>query len=410
MDMIIRRSKISGNIVAPPSKSDAHRKIICACLANGESKVDNIVLSQDIVATIEGMRQSGAKIKIEQNSNTNRNTLYIDTKHRNTKESRIINCKESGSTLRFLSMIYAALGGKTTFVGEGRLPLRPMNEAYLIYEKDKIKLSKGELSLPFTIEGQLEGGMYKVHSNISSQFLSGLLMALPLVPYRNKIIIEGKFESKGYVDLTIDVMRQFGINVSEEDGNFIIDNQEYVQNNVIVEGDWSNSGYYYVMNMLGSDIVINGLELKTYQPDSIIIKYLLQIKEEENTIIDVSECPDIAPALAVYGCIAKGTTKLINAGRLRKKESDRLEAISINLKRLNVKVIEQENEITIFGGNKIYEGIIDSYNDHRIAMAFSCLAPVIIDKLVIKNAECINKSYPNFYEDLIKLGGNINEY
>lgn len=410
MDMIIKYSKLNGDVLAQPSKSDAHRKIICACLATGKSIVDNIVLSKDIIATIEGMRQSGAKIDIAKNELTNRNTLSIDTINRKIDENRIINCNESGSTLRFLSLIYAAFGGKTTFLGEGRLPLRPMDEVFKIYDQDKIDYTKGTLSLPFTINGSLKGGRYNIHSNVSSQYLSGLLMALALVPLRNKIYIKGDFESKGYVDLTVDVMSQFGINVDFSDGNYIIDNQRYTEANVVVEGDWSNCGYFYVMNMLGSNIVVNGVNLKTYQPDSIILKYLYEIQNEENTVIDVSGCPDIAPALAVYACVAKGTTKLINARRLRKKESDRLDAISTNLQALRVRVIEKENEITIFGDNKIKHGVINSYNDHRIAMAFACLAPVVMERLVIKNTECINKSYPDFFKDMIRLGGDISEY
>ncbi|MBN2851345.1 MAG: 3-phosphoshikimate 1-carboxyvinyltransferase [Clostridia bacterium] len=410
MDMIVKYSKLNGEVLAQPSKSDAHRKIICACLAEGESIIDNIVLSQDIIATIEGMRQSGAKIRLDNNPLTNRYTLSIDTRNRKMEEKRIINCKESGSTLRFLTMIYASLGGETTFLGEGRLPLRPMEEAYRIFEQDKIEVIKGELNLPLTIKGNLKGGIYRIKADVSSQFLSGLLMALPMVPERNKVYIEGKFESKGYVDLTIDVMREFGVNVSEFDNGFLIDNQQYVPSSVIVEGDWSNCGYFYVMNMLGSNIIVNGLNLKTYQPDSIILKHLYEIQSNEHSVIDVSGCPDLAPALAVYAACAKGTTKLINAERLRKKESDRLDAISTNLQALRVPVREKQNEITIYGENKIKHGVINSYNDHRIAMAFSCLAPVVMDQIVIKNVECIDKSYPDFYKDMIKLGGDINEY
>lgn len=410
MDMIVKYSKLNGEVLAQPSKSDAHRKIICACLSEGESIVDNIVLSQDIIATIEGMRLTGARIRLENKPMTNRYTLMIDTRNRRMDDKRLINCKESGSTLRFLTMIYAALGGETTFVGEGRLPLRPMDEAFRVFEQDKIEVIKGDLNLPLTIRGNLKGGIYHINADVSSQFLSGLLMALPMVPERNKVYIDSRFESKGYVELTIDVMREFGVHVNEFDNGFLIDNQQYTPSNTIVEGDWSNCGYFYVMNMLGSNIIVNGLNLKTYQPDSIILKHLYEIQSEQHSVIDVSECPDLAPALAVYGACAKGTTKLINAGRLRKKESDRLDAISTNLQALRVHVIEKQNEITIYGENKIKHGVINSYNDHRIAMAFSCLAPVVMDQIVIKNVDCIDKSYPDFFKDMISLGGDINEY
>jgi len=409
MDTIIKYSKLSGELLAQPSKSDAHRKIICACLANGKSVVDNIVLSQDILATIEGMRPTGAKIQLEKNIH-DRYTLNIDTTNRKIDNKRIINCKESGSTLRFLSLIYAAFGGETTFIGEGRLPLRPMDEAFRIYQQDNISLTKGDISLPFTIKGNLQGGIYKINANVSSQFLSGLLMALPLVPNKNKIYVNGKIESKGYVDMTIDVMKQFNVNVDSTDKGYIVNNQDYQPSEVSIEGDWSNCGYFYVMNMLGGNISLKGLDFKTYQPDSIILKYLYEIQNTKHTVIDVSGCPDLAPALAVFACVSQGTTKLINAKRLRKKESDRLTAIATNLQALRVDVIEKEDEITIYGENKIRHGVINSYNDHRIAMAFSSLAPVIRDQIVIKNTQCINKSYPDFYKDLIKLGGDIHEY
>ncbi len=410
MDMKISYSKLSGEILAQPSKSDAHRKIICACLAEGISIIDNVVLSKDIVATIEGMKQSGATISLAKSAYLGRYVLTIDTKRRKTEDKRIINCHESGSTLRFLTMVFAALGGETTFIGEGRLPMRPLDETYKIYKQDNIVYSNGEYNLPLTIKGDLKGGIYRIKSDVSSQYLSGLLMALPLIPGKHQIIINGNFESKGYVDMTIDVMGQFGVKVEKTLNGYSIDNQYYQATNAIIEGDWSNCGYFYVMNMLGSNITVKGLNLKTFQPDSNIIKYLYQIKQEEETIIDVSGCPDIAPALAVYAAIAKGKTTLINAQRLRKKESDRLQAISTNLQSLRVHVIEKKSEITIIGNHKIKHGVVNSYNDHRIAMAFSSLAPVIMEQIVIKNADCINKSYPEFYHDLQSLGGQISEY
>ncbi len=410
MDMKISYSKLSGEILAQPSKSDAHRKIICACLAEGISIIDNVVLSQDIIATIEGMRQSEAKISLAKSAYEGRYVLTVDTRKRNIENKRIINCHESGSTLRFLTMVFAALGGETTFIGEGKLPMRPLDETYKIFTQDKIEFNHLEYNLPLTINGVLKGGVYRIKSDVSSQYISGLLMALPLVPGKHQIIVTGNFESKGYVDMTIDVMRQFGVEVKQTIDGYIIDNQIYEPTNVIIEGDWSNCGYFYVMNMLGSNITVKGLNLKTFQPDSNIIKYLYEIQKEENTVIDVSGCPDIAPALAVYAAVAKGKTTLINAQRLRKKESDRLKAISTNLQSLRVHVIEKKSEITIVGNHKIKHGVVHSYNDHRIAMAFSSLAPVVMEQLIIKNAECINKSYPDFYHDLQSLGGQINEY
>lgn len=409
MDLLLKHSKINGNIFAQPSKSDTHRKIICATCATGLSTIDNVVLSKDILATIEGARALGARIRLEENIQK-RNTLYIDTTKRVIDDKRIINCNESGSTLRFFAIIAAAFGGETTFLGKGMLPKRPIDEILRIYKQDEIIFEKNEDSLPLKIDGFLKGGNYLIRSDVSSQFLSGLLMALPLSGVDSTIEIVGDFNSKGYVDMTVDNMKQFGVNVRFEKDTFYIPASQYTPNNLMVEGDWSNCAYFYVMNMLGADVSVQGLDIRTYQPDSGVLRLLYEIENEENTIIDVSGCPDLAPALAVAGCMAKGTTKLINAHRLRKKECDRLEAITKNLQSLRVKVEEKVDSILIYGNNDIKHGVINTFNDHRIAMAFASLITVVEDYILIKDAECVNKSYPTFFSDLYSIGGDISEY
>lgn len=425
-DLKVYPSTLEGSVKVPPSKSMAHRAIICASLSGGKSKIDNIHYSDDIIATIEGMKALGANI-IKKGDSLDIEGIYSYSI--NKKEDRIIDCNESGSTLRFLVPISLLIPGKSKFIGRGNLGKRPLKTYYEIFDKQGIKYSYQEGNLNLNIEGSLKGGEFYVKGNVSSQFITGLLFTLPLLKADSRIVITTEMESKGYIDLTLSAMKYFGISVINNDyKEFIIKgNQKYISRDYRVEGDYSQGAFFLCANALGNNIEVQDLSLNSLQGDKEVVDILEKmgvkfinsengIRNEVNngltsTIIDGSQCPDIIPVLAATASLAEGRTEIINAGRLRIKECDRLAAVNSELSKLGVNVIENEDGLIIDGIDSLDGGIeVWSHKDHRIAMTLAVVATRCKSPIIIKDYECIAKSYPNFFEDYKMLGGKVDEW
>lgn len=425
-DLKIYPSKLEGSVKVPPSKSMAHRAIICASLSDGKSKIDNIDYSDDIIATIEGMRSLGANI-IQDNDSLVIDGIYSSTVEK--REERVIDCNESGSTLRFLVPISLLVPGKSKFIGRGNLGKRPLNTYYKIFDEQGIKYSYEEESLNLNIEGSLKGGEFYVKGNISSQFITGLLFTLPLLKEDSKIIITTDMESKGYIDLTLSAMKDFGVEIINNDyEEFIIKgNQKYISRKYRVEGDYSQGAFFLCANALGNNIEVQDLSLNSLQGDKEVVDILERmgvkfinskngIKNEvaniiNSTIIDGSQCPDIIPVLAATASLAKGRTEIINSERLRIKECDRLAAVNSELSKFGVNIIEKDDGLIIDGTCSLEGGIeVWSHKDHRIAMTLAIVATRCKNPIIIKDYECIAKSYPRFFEDYKMLGGKVDEW
>jgi len=420
--IIIKPKLLKGNIVVPSSKSLGHRGIIAAALSRGISRVDNIQLSKDIEATMELMKELGAVVNIEDQN------LYIDGRKMFSYEKKLdLRCRESGSTLRFLIPLALTKDGDYIFHGEGKLISRPLEPYYEIFEEKGIKYSREEDGLPLKVSGKLTSGTYRVRGDISSQFITGLLFSLPILEGNSRIQITTKLESKGYIDLTLDILKDFGIEI--ENNNYkefnIRGAQKYNCRNYYVEGDYSQGAFFLVAGALGSSIVCSGLNKDSLQGDKVILDILeamgCNVEESEEGIkvkpsktkgieIDASNCPDLVPILTVLASLSEGETKIVNAKRLRIKECDRLHAITKELNKLGANIIELEDSLIISGVNELKGGEVDSHNDHRIVMALAIAATRARGNVIINNPSAVEKSYPNFFKDYFKLGGECDEF
>jgi len=411
--VIIHPAPLSGCITPPPSKSVAHRTIICAALAHGKSVVYPFEPSEDISATIAGMRTFGASIIIDENK------LYIDGTNTFSVKSGEIDCGESGSTLRFLIPLAAVVAGDFTFTGHGRLPKRPIGPYLECLPKAGV-ICKNDGGLPLKMTGELKAGVFALPGNISSQFITGLLLALPLLYDDSHILLTTPLESKGYIALTLETMNEFGVDITEtSDGYLIRGGQQYLPCDVNVESDWSQAAFWLAAGCLGGPVACRGLRLSSLQGDMAISTLLeafggdidltgtfvtARTSELFGNEIDASQIPDLVPILAATACFASGRTIIKNAARLRIKESDRLHAITIGLRSLGAHITELDDGIVIDGA-VLQGGEAEGFNDHRIVMALSIAAAFCKRDVSINGCDCINKSYPEFFNDFRKLGG-----
>ena len=401
-----------GSVKIPPSKSILHRAIICACLADGKSTIRNVTFSDDIKATINAFKQLGIKIEKMDNSLD----IYGNGKLSFFGDEEI-DCIESGSTIRFLIPLFCNSKG-VRFTGKHSLLKRPLSVYEDIFINKNIRFERADNNI--YLKGEIEPGLYTLPGNVSSQFISGLLFSLPLKDSDSQVEIIGKLESKKYVDLTIDVLKSFGINIMVKNNvYFIKGNQTYKSCNYTVESDYSQLAFFAVAGIINGDIKIGNINRNTLQPDSVIIDLIKSmggkilkerdalrfVKSETSGIdIDVSQCPDIGPILSVLGAVSKGNTFIFNANRLRIKETDRLLATNEILSVLGIKTNILEDSYIIHGSEIFRKGTVDSYNDHRMAMSAAIAALRAEGPIIIERAEAINKSYPDFFEDLQSLG------
>ena len=413
---IIKSDKLVGELSPPPSKSVLHRYIIASSLAKGISKIENISFSEDIIATIEAMKKLGAKIEQKDNY------LLIDGSDtfKNLNENIEIDCNESGSTLRFLFPLSIVKKNKVLFKGRGKLFKRPMTPYFKNFEKFKIKHSYINENA-ILLEGQLKAGIYKIDGNISSQFITGLLFSLPLLDGESKIIINGKLESSNYIDISLDCLSKFGIKIINNSyQEFIIEgNQSYRAGNYRTEADYSQAAFFLVANAIGSKIKINDLSENSLQGDKKIIDYISEIdnwNSKDTLVLDGSETPDIIPILSLKAAVSGKKIEIVNVERLRIKESDRLKATVEELSKLNFDLIEKKDSILInsrenFEVNKNEKIVsLSAHSDHRIAMMIAIAATCYDGEILLDNLDCVKKSYPNFWEVFLSLGGKIYEY
>ena len=410
MNVKVSPCALKGNIRAISSKSDAHRLLILSALSGSPVFLELNVFSKDILATADCLCALGADIKRTDKG-------FHVTPIKNVPAEALLNCMESGSTLRFMLPVAAALGVKARFTGEGRLPSRPIGELKKVMEQHGVRFSSDKL--PLTVEGKLTPGEYAIPGNISSQYLTGLMLALPLVG-ESTVKLTAKLESVGYVDMTVSALKKFGAEVTKCGEEFKIPYTGYKSpEKLCVEGDWSNSAFFLVAGALAGGITVTGLDTHSSQADKAVVDILLKmgadVSVKGNAVrvcpaplsgcdIDVSNIPDLLPVLAVAASYAKGQTRFTNAARLRIKESDRLFSTASMINSLGGNAVEYPDSLTV-EGSFLKGGVTDSFNDHRIVMSAAIAAMKCENDVVIKCAEAVNKSYPAFFEDIISLGG-----
>lgn len=390
--VVLKNAALCGTLKAIPSKSDAHRAEICAFLSGTESICPDI--SEDIKATKNALKAL-------------------------SENKAVIDCGESGSTLRFLIPVAAALDKATTFTGKGRLPERPLGEYLKILPAHGVKC-ECDGKLPLKISGKLTAGRYEIAGDISSQYISGLLFALPLLDGDSEIVLTSPLQSKPYVDMTVKTLSRFGIDITEtENGYFVKGNQQYKKCGYALEGDWSQAAFFLAGGAISGDVTLTGLDINSAQGDREIFDILRRFGAEaeinngcvrvkksalSGIEINVESIPDLVPPIAVLAAYAKGRTVITGGERLRLKESDRILSVVTNLKKMGVEATETPDGMIINGGS-VKGAELSGFNDHRIVMAFSIIALNAQGETVITDAMSINKSYPAFFEDYVLLGG-----
>lgn len=408
--------KAEGVIPAPPSKSAAHRALIAAALS-GSSRIHGVLPSQDMAATLRCLAALGKVF--EQDGDTVTFAAFT------AAGDRVADCGESGSTLRFFVPLFAALGHAVTFVGHGRLPQRPMT----VYE-ECLPVHGVTVSRPtceggiLTIEGRLRGGRYEVAGDVSSQFITGLLMALPLCEEDSEIVLTSPLQSAGYVDMTLLTLRDAGIVVDKTANGYAVrGGQTYALREHTVEGDWSQAAFLLVAGALGGDITVTNLRRDSVQGDKRIEALLremgadliweggaLRCRQSSLRAIeaDVSDIPDLVPVLSVAASAAKGTSRWTNAARLRIKESDRLATTAAMINALGGNAVELAEELHITG-SPLCGGVVDGANDHRIVMSGAVASLRCAAAVTLTDAASIAKSWPAFFEVYQQWGGTVYE-
>ncbi len=407
--MTVSATPLRGKVSMLPSKSVMHRALICASLADDMTELSPLLLSEDIQATLAACQTLLSHIHIG-------DSITVAGRHA-LPEQATVNCRESGSTIRFFLPVAAALGAHVTFTGEGRLPQRPLTPLFELFNQTNFSyIAQG--NLPVTLQDQLTPGTLRIRGDVSSQFITGLLLALPLLG-DSILEVTTPLESRPYVDITLDIMKQFGITCSHDNYHtFSVSGTYRSPGRFICEGDWSNAAFWLVANALGGKITVSNLSSATAQGDSQIIAILKQcgfsISEQylvrpagnvadSKLTIDVSDIPDLVPILAVFGSFCCSEMHLTGAARLRLKESDRLSATAGELNLLGADITELEDGLIIRHIDTLHGGQVSSHNDHRIAMALAIAAQKSTAPIVINGADAVQKSYPAFWQELERL-------
>ena len=396
MDLSIYPRKLSGTIRAIPSKSQAHRLLICAAFSDVPTKICCPETNQDIEATAGCLRAIGTEIDRTADG-------YYVIPAVTIPNSIEIDCCESGSTLRFILPIVCALGIETTIHMSGRLPYRPLSPLWEELERMGCSLSRPTESTIHT-SGQLTPGSYTIAGNVSSQFISGLLFALSLINGESQLNVTGKTESKSYITMTQRALSIFGVDTS--DYHVTGSMPFHSPNEITVEGDWSNGAFYLTAAALGNDLYVKNLDKDSPQGDRAITDILAM--DSDLPEISAANIPDLIPILAVYFA-AKNGAQFTEIARLRLKESDRVETVIQLLQSLGIRAEATDNALRVYSG-KFTSGIVNAYGDHRIAMTAAIAATMADGPVTILGAECVAKSYPTFWEVYQQLGGNYEQY
>lgn len=405
MNVTITPKPLSGTVTPPSSKSQAHRLILGAALAKGESLISHVTDSQDISATLRCMEGLGAKACWRQED-----VLHITGLSGEAAPGGVLDCGESGSTLRFLIPVALAVAGEGVFRGHGRLMQRPQRPYFDLFDEKGIAYNLQGDTL--TVKGELPPGIYQLPGDVSSQFITGLLYALPLLEGDCEIVLTTPLESGGYVDMTLEALKHFGVSVTPtEAGWHVPGGQTYRPKGARAEADWSQAGFFLAAKGMGSDLDIRGLNENSAQGDRIAADYFQKLNGPGTVTLDVSGCPDLVPPLAARAALRPGfETRIVGAARLRLKESDRLSSVTAVLNALGAQVRQEKDSLTIFGKETLSGGaIVDSWNDHRIAMMAAVAATRCENKVTITGADCVKKSYPTFWAEYRRLGGILEE-
>lgn len=397
MDLLIHPRKLKGSLSVIPSKSQAHRYLICAAFADAPTELLCKATNRDMDATMECLNALGADI-------TKRPQGYLVKPIRNIPKKASLPCRDSGSTLRFLLPVAGALGVDATFLLEGRLPSRPLSPLWEEMERMGCVLTRPTENT-IRCQGKLIPGTYAIDGGVSSQFITGLLLALSQVPGSSRIQLLGTVESKPYIDMTLGAMEVFGLCVK----NFTLPEEKALKSpgTLLVEGDWSNAAFFLAANTLGSQVEISNLNPDSRQGDRAIADLLPALREGMPSI-SVADIPDLTPILAVTAALKKGAV-FKDIRRLRLKESDRVETILRMITALGGKAQADENTLSVFGTG-LSGGTVDACNDHRIAMAAAIAATATQNEVIILGADCVQKSYPEFFSEYRTLGGSYEQY
>ncbi len=409
---------LGGDIVPPPSKSRAHRLLICAALGEEPCNISCSSINDDMLATMRCLNAMGAAITYSSGCFAVNPIKLV--------KGGILDCGESGSTLRFLMSVAAVLGADATFVGSGKLPQRPMGALTGVLASHGMEFIRTTADeLPVVCRGKLRGGNYVLPGDISSQYLTGLLFALPLAVEDSTIEIAGTLTSASYVEMTLDALSAAGIVVGHKGNIFTIKgNQKYrMPQNLVVEGDWSSAAFWVVAGVVGRNpVTVSGMNADSLQGDKAIVDHLrnmgafIEQSGDRTTAmpshlfgaeLDCTDTPDLVPVLSVAAAVAQGTTVFTGVGRLRFKECDRLAAMKELLALYGISSQIGEDTFTVFGGEPVATGIVDSYGDHRIAMTAAIMSTVAQGTTHIGGASCVAKSYPSFFDDFASLGGTV---
>lgn len=417
MNVICTPANVSGKIKAISSKSDAHRLLICGALADAPTKVHCNVMSKDIAATVDCLKNMGAEIEVDGD--------IITVNPNKFNEKAELDCNESGSTLRFLLPVVSALGIDATITGHGRLPERPISPLKEEMERMGVAFHNGS-KFPLHLTGKLKAGEYEILGNVSSQFITGLLFALPLLDGDSKIKMIPPVESRSYLNITLSALRKFGVEIEEKENLYIIKgNQKYISpKEITVDGDWSNSSFFLCAGALNENgVTVEDLDINSPQGDKAILKVLenmgaeVKINGTEITVkknklngitVDAADIPDAVPIISIVASACDGETRIINAGRLRIKESDRIKSVVDMLTAVGGKVEETDDGMIIRGGADLKGGTIEGCNDHRIVMSSAILSSICKSNVTITDYKAVEKSYPHFFEDFNLMGGNAN--
>ncbi len=403
MKAIISPSPLAGDIEAIASKSQAHRLLICAALADRETTIRCATLSRDIEATADCLRALGADIRYEDGS-------FRVTPIREAPAQAHLDAGESGSTLRFLLPVVCALGAEADIVMHGRLPDRPLSPLWEELERHGAILTRPQPHIiHIAAEGKIRGGNYTLAADVSSQFISGLLLALPLTGGASRIRLTGTQESAAYLEMTVRALRSFGIDTAFDGAAFhLAAGTGYISpGHAVVEGDWSNAAFWICADrILGGTLSITGLDPDSPQGDRAVERESLRIAAG-SAVVDCRDIPDLVPVLAVLAAVSPGVTRFVNAGRLRIKESDRLASTAAMLTALGGRVEELPDGLVITGVPSLAGGEADSANDHRIAMSAAVAALACQEPVILHGAQAVDKSYPTFWTEYHRLGGQV---
>ena len=415
MNIKLTPSKLNGTVEAISSKSQAHRVLIAAALSDKKTAIRCNCIGDDIAATVDCLNALGAKIEI-------RDGVIEVTPIDTAAKEATLDCRESGSTLRFLLPVAGALGVKASFTGSGRLPSRPIMPLRREMENYGVDFSE-PWKFPIEISGKLTAGEYSIKGDVSSQFITGLLFALPLCESDSTLRIIPPVESRSYIDMTLETLRAFGIKLEEKDNVFYIKgSQKYISpGEITVEGDWSNAAFFLTAGAIGDSVTVTGLRTDSCQGDKKILDILKEMgaevtvdgnsvtvskKELHAVSVNAEDIPDLVPIIGVANaCAESGLGVITNAERLRLKESDRLAAVSECLNNIGIVNAETDDGVVIWTYEKVRGGNVFSFNDHRIVMSMAIASVASAGDITIREAQAVSKSYPDFFEDFKFLGG-----